>query len=143
MFARREIRVGAFAVVLLVVHTSVMALLVGYVGASRAISVGLQTLWVDHAAGIGIAAAVTAAVAILSATRLRSGSELGMAIAVLALTDLGLAALMTMLVGELDVTGVPQVVAASTGLGTQLAAALLGGVIGLRVRARSHGSAPH
>lgn len=134
------LRALGFGAVTVATHVALMALLVGYEGGSRALSVGLETLARDHGPGVVLAALGAAITAGFAGATLHSRGQLVLGFAAVLGLDLLVALLVVAAVGELDLSATPNVFAAATGLGSQLAAALIGGVTGYGFvrRRRSH-----
>jgi hypothetical protein len=120
---RRNVLALLLAALAFAIHSAVLAPLVGMVGWSRAVSVGLHTLVADHAGALGAAAVATflaaLVAALVAARRLRPVRVTRVLVALAGLEVLAALGPVAA-VGELTLVHVPHVAAAISGLGLVL-----------------------
>lgn len=118
------------------INLAVFGLLIGWGGASRAISVGPDTLFRDHLGAVTVAAVTAGLLAGNAGWRLASGWHVSYLLLVVVATDLMAAVGAVSLIPELQILDVPLALAAETALGTQLIAVAFGGFLGHWLRAK-------
>jgi hypothetical protein len=110
-------------------------LLIGYVGASRAYSVGLHTLFRDHLPAVVVAGLVALLIAAAFGRRLSSIRECALFLLCVFLADIVAGFLPILVFNEITRhPDVPRVLITETAGGTQLIAAGLGLLLGNRLR---------
>lgn len=112
------------------VNLGMLGLLIGWEGASRAYSVGLHTLFRDVFPAVVVTNLTTVLLAAIVGRRLRRLGELGWLIGLVLVADVIAALGVVLAIGEITLVDTPRAVITETALGSQLAAACVGGLIG-------------
>jgi hypothetical protein len=123
-------RVLAPAFAIAFANLLLLGVLIGYVGASRAYSVGLHTLFRDHLGSVILAGLAALILAALASRLLTSIGELGLLFAFVFVADVAAGLLVVAGFGEITLVHLPGVVITETALGTQFLAVGAGGLIG-------------
>jgi hypothetical protein len=117
-------------------NLGLLGLLIGQVGASRAYSVGLHTLFRDHLWAVLAACVAGLMLAALAAWRLTSVRDLVLLFTFVLLADVVAGLLVIAGFGEIRLVDLPRVLVTETAMGTQLLAVGAGGFIGYLARPR-------
>lgn len=126
-----KVFVAGFAIAL--VHGLVLGIQIGYVGASRAFTLGPSALLADYPGAVVVSSAVALGMAAASAFRLMAPGQLMLLVFSVAAADLLAALAVQALIPELELVHVPQAFATIASFGVQLLAVAIGGLLGYRL----------
>lgn len=120
-------------------NLAALGLLVGWVGASRAFSVGVHTLFRDHLLAVVVTLAATAILAVILGRSFRTARELALVIGFAVVADVAAALALTLAIDEMRNAAVellPRAIFTETIAGLQLLAIAGGATIGYLARRR-------
>jgi hypothetical protein len=120
-------------------NLAALGLLIGWVGASRAFTVGVHTLFRDHLAAVVVTLAATAIVAVVLGRSLRTSGEIALVIGLAVVADAVAALLVTLAIDEMRRAAeiaFPRAIFTETIAGLQLLAIAGGATIGYLARKR-------
>lgn len=123
-------------------NLAALGLMIGYVGASRAYSVGLDTLFRDHLPSVVVAGLVALVLAAGFGRRLRTIGDCALFLLFVLVADVAAGFLPILVFNEITrQPDLPRVLITETAAGTQLVATALGLLLGSRAAATARSSA--
>ena len=128
----RWVVIAAFGIA--VANLALLGVLIGHVGASRAYSVGLHTLFRDHPGSVVISWLPAVVLAAVAARRLTSIGEACLLLVFVVAADVVAGLGVIVAFGEITLVDLPSVLITETVLGTQLLAVGGGVIVGYLAR---------